>query len=857
MSKNLTTQALNLLRQSTGTDPFVVVGIIWNVLDGIQWYSTRDVGLAGFNNNLMEIGSVRVQKKQDSSSSCGSVSVGFSDTDGALKTVLDQQIIEKAAGGVYLGFRGMSAADLIPLFKGVVIGPAKWGEGNRTVSFDLEMQVESHELGYSATEEDFHDINPEAQGVPWPLMFGTTAHVPALHIRKHTVGHLQCSCRFYMDKPYLVNAAKDDIALPGNPKVLSFLLDEAPEEGILRVEDGDRFPQDRMIKILVDDVVFMGKMHGTRFTVSRSNVPKYSNIKVDRRRGDADKLNYKVLWIRADKNGQYPPIVNHHCYFNGMVGLKGITPDAQAAAIIAAEEAANLAETAEANLEEIKKLDPPDPALEADAQGALDAANEIAALAAQGVSGEWYNKCVKQEGPKCWFRYPFVSPISKKLKLMSGGDTVSEAYGITKNGMWQDIAGKIVNFKIDNHFRRKMAGKDPFGALIKQLNNMKNSNNCWWTAFADDEVRLWNEDDPDIYIASLVQLTEITAVFGKKKVEGGDGKTKTLFQQIPSSYYQIQLQANFPVHSEEPGAPDFYPSGVLFPKALADYDGQNWEDEIYISGTSSVGPNPVEILRWMFSKFTDLRLDEGSFNRAANKVNGLPANFASFDKRNALRAAEEISLQCKCGLIMDSGLVQIQYLAEAPIQAELYTEDQIEMESMDLTFTPTSEVTTKLIGTYTESYRDKQRLTQVHEKKTREFEHVLRSLVKNDRRSQSDTKLIVYRNNITLYGLKPRDESFYIYNDGDIVRNVLDFWGYRFSNSWKLVRVKVPFSGARLQPYDGVTLELTDASYLGSMLVKGEVVEIETDFVNRSCSLLLWLPMKAGSIFVDGGAYPG
>lgn len=792
--KTVSANARQYLSQATGNDPIIVVGIEW-MLGNIQWYATRslDSGIGNFTANIIDLGSIRVQTKTDNTSTCGSVTVTFDDSDGQMKSYIDNEIIEKAPAWIYLGFVGMAPADYVLLFQGVTVGPAKWSEGVRHVTFDLELVVDSHELGYSATIQDFKDINPEAQGIPWPIIFGTCAHVPALHIRRHAEGRLQCSCRFYVEKPYTVNQNSNDLTLTDNPDVFSFLLDANPLKNVLYIENGENFPQGVPVQIMIDDVVFQGRFLGTSFIVEKSNLPKYSDISIDHRGSDNDAKNYNVLWIKADSSGTIPNISNSYCYFY--------------------------------------------------------APNKI----------EWYNKCIKQDGAKCWFRYPFVSPMSLKPKLMNFGDSITSVYGISKNGMAQDIAGMIYEAKLKMKWRRAMKGKLPFGTLITQIKNLVSRASCWWTAYADASVRLWNEMDPDIYIASLLTMKSITAVFGKRTVEGQDGKTRKIFVQIPESYYQIQYASNFPVHSEEPGAPDFYPTGVLFFKPLCDYPGQNWDDEIWVSGTSSIGPNPIDILQWVFTKFSNLAIDFGSFAEAKSRTNALKANFAIFEKRSALKFAEDVSLQCRCGLVLDSGAAKLVYLPLPPATVASFDESYIEMKSLEMSCTPTQDVITKLVASWSESYRDKHRLAEVRELLTREFEHILSSLIKEDRRTRSDTRYLVYRNNIGLYGLHTREVSCFIFNDEDSIAKFLSFWGYRWSNSWRLAKINVPLMGAMLQPYDGVVIQFTqDYITQGLSAVLGVVDSVELNYHELSVSLTLWLPVVIGTDFINSlGAWPG
>jgi len=53
---------------------------------------------------------------------------------------------------------------------------------------------------------------------------------------------------------------------------------------------------------------------------------------------------------------------------------------------------------------------------------------------------------------------------------------------------------------------------------------------------------------------------------------------------------------------------------VTNPDGTHRVEPSKWSDELYVTVTSSVGPNPVDIITWLINKYTSLSIDSASFN---------------------------------------------------------------------------------------------------------------------------------------------------------------------------------------------------------------------------------------------------
>lgn len=774
MPKIITTTALNLIQQQTGTEPYYVVSINWGT-GSLQYFSTRiDDKRSDFLVNILEVGTVQNRKNSDSRANVATVRVTFSDLDGLMKFSIDNRNVEGAPANLFLAFAGSSQGDWVPLVVGKTAGPIVWNESNRTFECSIETDLESENLGYSATLDDFSDMNPEAEGVPWPIMFGSCTHVPALHFKRRASTYLSTAIRLYLKPVYELTDSDRNITMRGNPNVLAY-TDVLPEFNVIYVEDSTSFPRDTNISIKIEDVIFSGTfIDDHKFLVTGSNDPKYADLDVGSRvTDDDDEQNYYVLWLDV-----FTPIVNHHCYFKAPSG------------------------------------------------------------------NEWSNFCVRQEGTKCWFRFPFVSPQSPtNAVLMTSGYKIIEVYGITKCGMVDDVAGAMNQLKIGLGYRKVTAGQSPYGLLRKTLDDAADRAGNWWSAPPDAEVRLWNPPSQDIYIASLVKLDSVQFVYGKRKVNVG-GKTRTVFAIIPDSYYTVE-NGLFPITGQ-------IPTGIVFSQALCDYAGQGWEDDIYVTGVSTIGPNPCDIIQWLLLNYTDIKFYVPSFEAVRSSLVNTPANFALFDKRDALKVAQEIAYQARCALIFDLGGVAIEFLPSSNGPWGNYTEDNV--KNVVLNYTETKEVKTRFVASFAPTYKDDHHLDRSKELDIRKFERILKSLVPSNIRRRSETQYITVYNNVNKYGVKTQEESAYIFNTYNAVLSFAEFWGFRQSNVWRTIQFDTWLPGTFLQPFDVILLNL---ALLNQINVPAVVDSVSFDPKTRVTTIQATIPIRVGEGSIAAGFWPG
>jgi len=563
----------------------------------------------------------------------------------------------------------------------------------------------------------------------------------------------------------------------------------AEEFNVIYVKGGKKFTQNTPISIIIDGVVFKGTMVDEEFSVTKANAPKYEDLEIDSRvSSDPDNKNSSVLWLKKLKNGCYPNIVNHHCYFRTVVNVV------------------------------------------------------------------WYNYCTKQAGPKCWFRNRFISPVNNdtqiippgdptkskgKELLMAAGKIIKQVYQISQNGFVKDVEALIAQTRENVKGRTIVTNKSPWGLLIATLARIKDSAGGFWRSSADTEVREYNAE-PDVYVFSSVECSSVLGVYGKQNVQYQDGKQKKIFKPIPKSFYTEQLQSNYKVNKS-------FASALSFPISLTDYrtpqGAEEWEDQVYVSAVSTIGPNTVDIIEWLLTTYTDLEIGK-TFAVVRELIDAFPSNFAIFDRQDVLKLCEDIAWQARCGLLTDSGTVEIVFLAKKPVSDFEFNITNTEFRSLKLFTTESSQTRTKFIGTWTPNYED----TNVPDKTVQSATKNLRDIVRgineaDDHSTRTATQFQLYEENVEKYGERTEEFKFFIYDNPATVDLALNFWGHRMSNSWKMVELNGFHDSLHLTVFDGVNLNLP-----GIPAVRGVVKAASFNPKEKTVSYVIWLPVLAGKI---------
>lgn len=302
------------------------------------------------------------------------------------------------------------------------------------------------------------------------------------------------------------------------------------------------------------------------------------------------------------------------------------------------------------------------------------------------------------------------------------------------------------------------------------------------------------------YIANIID-SEIHSVQVYREVENGK-----ILVTIPTNLYTVRKVT----------------SGV-FTFTLIEFDiplssqDETLENDIYVTLTSTVGPNTVDIMEWLIDTYTDLTYDTTTFDYVKAKIENYPSHFAMLERKNILTMLEEMAMQSRCAIWLNNGVFYIKYLSEELTEDITITESDIDAGSMVLGATQTEELVTKLIASWTDNY-----------------------VLEEDHR-------IILRHNVKKYGTREREINFYIYNINELVLKSATFWLIRLSNIWKILTFDTYVSNLAMETFDTVLLDFNE-TYVADTDIKALVTDLIYDTNNGLLNTTCWLPVKFGTM---------
>ncbi len=308
-------------------------------------------------------------------------------------------------------------------------------------------------------------------------------------------------------------------------------------------------------------------------------------------------------------------------------------------------------------------------------------------------------------------------------------------------------------------------------------------------------------NEPITYIVSIIPGT-VLAVKAYKTFDGGVRR----LVDVPRDYYTIHSLNYGPVGAV----------AITTIKPLSSIQGQNFDDDLYVSFNSSVGPETTEILQWIITNYTDLGYDAASFAAAQVWMNPFPMNFAVLERKNTVALLQEIAFQARCALWLDDGVFKIKYLPAEPTSDMTVTVSDVVVNSVEVSLGHTEDLVTKMVNEW-------------------------RLLL-----SQEEPSLIILRNNVLKYGTKEQNFDWFCYNQPDIVYKAATFWLIRLSKSWKRITMSVPLKFLQLETFDTVLLNIPP--YVASGPVKAIVEECKYDSAANIVKLSCLCPVECGTM---------
>jgi len=323
----------------------------------------------------------------------------------------------------------------------------------------------------------------------------------------------------------------------------------------------------------------------------------------------------------------------------------------------------------------------------------------------------------------------------------------------------------------------------------------------YWYVYPSKLVGIHNQSTSDLYIVNQYPSNQILEVYGWRSY--GDDK---IFVPIPTSYYTKHL--SYDICGEQVTA-------IEFPTPLESRTAESWDGDVYVSLRSSLPSNVSDIIKWILETYTSFGIDTASFSEVQALTNAYPCGFALFDKRNVIDLIEDIAWQARCAVYIHDGQVSIKYLSYDMPTTYYLGEDDVLFKTLNLSFTSTDDLITRLEGDWQLDYSGRA-----------EYQ-----------------KKMTYSNNVDEFGLKPDTREFYIYNIEELVKMSLYFWGYRYSNSWRIIEAVTFLKSLGFEVYDAVTSVL---QIFSTNNIKGMLEELSHDTSEIEIAIKMLMASKSG-----------
>lgn len=327
----------------------------------------------------------------------------------------------------------------------------------------------------------------------------------------------------------------------------------------------------------------------------------------------------------------------------------------------------------------------------------------------------------------------------------------------------------------------------------------------FWAEAGSEVTLVTNDETP--YVVNLIPSTVLRVAAYKTNANGGP----RVLTQLPNEWYYVRY-SDFNTYTI---------TEVVLAKPLS-LQGEGWEDELFITQTSSVGPNTVDILEWLIDTYTDFTWDS-SFNYVKGRLENYPMNFYLGQRGNILQLLKELAFQNRCALTLRNDVFHLTYLAEDPEIVDSITESDVFANTLTLTHTDTEELVTKFVAEWQDDY------------------------------SMDEVKKYIARYNVNRYGTQEQTFNFFAFNVEQYVKKTATFWLIRMGNTWRKFKAQVPVGKLTLESIDGVNVTLPDIAQ-GTTKCRIESAIYNSD--DNAIDVVVWTPVRSGERTKYDFAYP-
>lgn len=579
---------------------------------------------------------------------------------------------------------------------------------------------------------------------------------------------------------------------------------------IVRVQDGDKFPQNTPMDVLIKNVQWRVSFNGNLMTIIAGPIPKYRNIPVTPAVADSCEnstigaftvpagydLRDTYIWCK-NKNYPYPTGRMHILKVRAQEGTKVYFD------LVPFEKAQDNSSGG--------------------GGGLINTSSQLPAFSSNTLANELNGASINPNFDPCKdLRDEVISLLGPETLNTISREEYDNVLKIQCNLSSDALSDSLIIVAPTPRDVYTIIGEDILELTEVSGSPLPNWFDYDYNTFVEEipESGFWKADPGsqildinnicELHICNILPST-IKAVHCYRNTED-----ERFLAQVPSSFYTKN-------EAESWGGLTLTTLRLKVPMA---WQNDGWEDTLYVTLDSSVGPNVVDILEHLIETYTNKTVDATSFNYVRDLFDDkYPANFPLFTRPNVFEILNDIAWQARCVLILKNDVFYIKYLSEEPNSDATITDSDVDLTTLKMSTQATEDITTKMTCTWRPNHLPE------------------------------EPQYVILRNNVAKYGIHERDVDFFIYNIQELVVKSATFWLIRESNSWKQVTFDTFLTQLELETYDTITLDL-NGDYFSASPVKAVVVDNNYNSTDHTISLSCWLPVRMGEMSQYPFAWP-
>lgn len=823
MPKGIAGNLATELAITLATQPIILIEVEWR-FSAPGLYATKD--FAQYQGKILEFSGLDTVVKLESGGQSTEMTLKLSDVDDSIKDQMSISDIHKTPVKVFQNDGSLVVGDKVLIFDGEINSPITWSEHDRTVEFNILSRIESEEIGFSPEAGDLPFIAESAIGVPWPLCFGSPIRVPAIQVTEAVRG---TSLTRYGQ---ITITDLDNLCTTAETAAIA----QDAKDGIFGADTQPGFSDDNYADVIstltsaTTDINNLIDELAAKSPTQRNNLISFVENCQFTKRAQIDLQLNAALFIQATAAKEAAQTALDTLQVELLAAQTEIPIDPikiigiqdQIAAAQIAFNTADAAETqAFAQIQVQNSNVATGEATKALLQKVLlafvlteivveggerfpQATPVVIIINGMKFSGSFVGQIFTIDQPNLPFEVNiprngvrlnqntneiFISDSSLELKgkflFMPEGLTYVEAQEGTRlfiNPILYEQTGElpaVPNVLINGQpVIREVFEQIVFsgGSIqesrvfvpqewIEQLdagttfaNGRDHIRDQGYAIDIGDDVFL-DGDFQDKYVANLIPSISIAEVIGRR-----DGELAV----IPSRYYTINLNELLAGQNA---------TTLSFRRPLTQYVDEEWDGDVFVSLTSSKGPNTADVIEYLLNTYTSVTPDAATFASVVTSLADYPSHFALLERSDALKTIENIAWQARCAIYLRNSIGFLIYLAAETV--ELFTFTPTNIKDLVITTRTTEDLVTKLVALWRSDY------------------------------TLEKPKEVVLRNNIPKYGEQKTEFDFFIYNIESLVVKSATFWIIRLSNTWKIARFTAFLDALDLDVFDIVKMDIS------------------------------------------------